>query len=210
LKVGLYLDITGADCGGFYYLEPKSIVPIVGASVFLDLILINDNIMHIIMGYYRLTKLIVHNINLVNLRNRVNKFEMNMYYPPPPNHPEQRISLTTDYYIVVDYYYINGMEVNIRPFILNPNKLKINVLDFATNVDFYYDRGIVRTYVYQQNRTVSCLNCTLYDYVNNKIIYKLNPNNPDNYILDGVMAAYTGDLAMNATIIYTRKKHPDE
>lgn len=88
--------------------------------------------------------------------------------------------------------------------------MQIRVLDFATNVDFYNDDGIVKTRVYQQNKTVSCLNCTLYDYVNNKIIYRLNPNNPDNYILDSVMAAYTGDRAMNATVIYKRKKHPDE
>lgn len=67
-----------------------------------DLILINDNIMHIIMRYYRLTKLIVHNINLLNLRNRVNKFEINMQFPN--QRINQRISLTADYYIVVDYY----------------------------------------------------------------------------------------------------------
>ena len=198
----LNLDITGAFCGGFVYFEPKSTICTQGGGN--DLILINDNIMHIIMSYYRFTKLIIYNINLLNLRNRVNKIEINMQLL------NQRRCLTTDYYIVVDYYDPFGTEVNIRPFILNLKKLQNRVLDFATNVGFYNDRGIVKTWVYQQNRTVSYSNFTLYDYVNNKIIYKLNPDNPDNYILDGVLVAYTGDRAMNATIIYTRKKHPDE
>jgi hypothetical protein len=195
----LNLNITGGDSFGFTYPGATQTFPSCSGNDDNSVFIIK-NMMHIFVRWNRHAKLTIYSINLLNLRDKVNKLDVNMRFVP--NMQGGRCFLSDNCIL------FSGD--GFRPFILDLKKAQIvKVFDFATDA-FYSGDGIIYMYAFDRGTWIMS-NFTLYDYVNDKIIYKVDQPDRDNVIIGGpVLMAYTADHAAHTTKIYTRKKRPDE